>query len=174
MTPNPHLPLTARRAAAGFTLAECMLSVAITATSLLTVLGLLTGTLDVARESKDETAAGVLLRQLAGEVRESDPAASLPAPPAAAASGEEAAQPLIVLVDETMKVLQHSRYDGPAVAEAYRSGSPTFAASAFARVDRLADPQDPLLDRIIIRVESPASAPEGNRKVRRYALLSSK
>lgn len=172
---TPHLTTPPRLfSATGFTLAECMLSVAITATSLLTVLGLLTGTLDAARESKDETVAGVLLRQLAGEVRDPDTAAPPAAPPAAAASGGEAAQPLILLVDDSMKVLQHSRYDGPEVAEAYRSGSLTFAAAAFARVDRLSDPQDPLLDRVIIRVESPASAPEGNRKVRRYALLSPK
>lgn len=174
MTPTPPLQLTARHAAAGFTLAECMLSVAITATSLLTVLGLLTGTLDVARESKDETAAGVLLRQLAGEIRELDSAATPTVPPTAAVSGEQAAQPLIVLVDESMKVLQHSRFDGQGVVENYRDGSPLFTAAAFARVDRWADPLDPLLDRVVIRVESPASAPEGNRKVRRYALLSPK
>lgn len=158
----PQLP--ASRPAPGFTLAECLLSVAITATSLLAVVGMLMGTLDAAQDSKEETVSGVLIRQLAGELRE------LPPP---AAPGAEP-QPLILLVDETMKVLKHSRFDGASVVEEYRAGAPAMGASAFARVDRVADPADPLMDRIVIRVESPASAPEGRRQVRRYAALSPK
>ena len=68
--------LPASRPAPGFTLAECMLSVAITATSLLAVVGMLMGTLDAAQDSKEETVSGVLIRQLAGELRELQPPAA--------------------------------------------------------------------------------------------------
>lgn len=148
----------------GFSLVECILSIAITATSLLAVVGMLVGTLGVARDTKEETVSGVLIRQLAGEIKD------LPQP--AAPGGKQ--QPLIVLVDESMKILDHSRFTGSSIKEMYDSGSPTLTASAFARIDRVPDPQDMLMDRIVIRVESPASAPSAIRTVRRYAASSPK
>ncbi|MES2507300.1 MAG: hypothetical protein V4599_11380 [Verrucomicrobiota bacterium] len=148
----------------GFSLVECILSVAVTATSLLAIIGMLMGTLGVAKDSKEETTSGVLLRQLAGEIREMQAPTQPDAEP----------QPVILLMDESMKILEHSRFEGTSVREMYDSGASQASAASFARIDRVPDPADPLMDRIIIRVESPAAAPAAIRTVRRYAALSPK
>lgn len=172
MIVRPHFIIAARRPCRhssrhGFSLAECILSVAIAASSLLAVVAMLTGTLGVARNSKEETVSGVLLRQLAGEMRDLP---SLPPPN----QGNAEPEPLTILVDEAMKVLDHSRFAESNIKKAYDGGSPLATASAFARVKRVAIPGDALMDRIVIRIESPASAPAGTRMVREYAALSPK
>ncbi len=148
----------------GFSLVECMLSVAITVTSLLAVIGLLMGSLGAARVSKQETTSGMLVRQLAGEIRDVAP----PTTP------DGVQQPLILLVDETLKILEHSSVNGSKLKETYMTGSPKTSAAFFARIDRVADAENPVMDRIVIRVESPASAPAANREVHKYAVLSPK
>lgn len=178
VSPPPNSPaakkLRRRASAQGFSLAEAILSVAITSSSLLAVIGMLTGTLGVARESKEETVSGVLLRQLAGEIKDLQAQAdSLPTQPPAGNSNQ-AKQPVIVLVDESMKILEHSRFGSEGVMAKYQSGTSAKSASAFARIDRMTDPQNPLMDRVLIRVESPASAPASGRSVRSYAALSPK
>lgn len=150
-----------RRSRQGFSLVECILSVAITATSLLAIIGMLAGSLSMAKDSKNQTISGVLIRQLAGEIRD------LPPP---AASGAQS-QPLVVLLDESMRILKHSSVPAHNVLPMYDSGTSLPGATYFARVDRVADPADPLMDSVIIRVESPASGPAGRRTVRRYASL---
>lgn len=148
----------------GFSLVECILSVAITVTSLLSVIGMLAGTLGIARDCKQETISGVLIRQLAGEIKELPKQATPDSDP----------EPLIVVVDEGMKIVHHSLYDGNEIAAMYELGTLDANAASFARIDRFPDPEDPLMDRVVIRVESPASAPSARREVRRYAALSPK
>lgn len=149
----------------GFGLAECILSVAITATSLLAVVGMLSGTLSAARQSREETIAGVMLRQLVGEMKD------LPQSPKPGVKP----QPVVVLMDEALQILEHSRYPGGAgILETYKSGSSNPAASAFAWIERIPDPQDTMMDRVIIRIESPAAAPATARTIRQYAALSPK
>lgn len=160
-TEAPRLIHRSRRSRQGFSLVECILSVAITATSLLGVIGMLTGTLVVARDSKEETISGVLIRQLAGEMRDIQPAAE---------PGAQS-QPLVVLLDESMRILKHSSTPGDNVLPMYASGTGLSGATYFARVDRVPDTQDALMDRVVIRVESPASAPASGRVVRQYAAL---
>ncbi|MBB5038354.1 hypothetical protein [Prosthecobacter dejongeii] len=162
--PLQNLTVSLQKSSMGFSLVECILSVAITVTSLLTVIGMLMGTLGVASDSKQETTTGVLIRQLAGEIKDMTP----PAKP------EDEPEPLIVLVDETMKILEHSRFNNSNVKESYNTGSQLASAASFARIDRVPDPENTLMDRIVIRVESPASAPAENRQVRKYAALCPK
>lgn len=156
------LPQMRRAVESGIGLTECILSVGITATSLLAVIGMLMGTLKVASETREETSTGVLIRQLVGEIKD------LPA-----VTSEVEAQPMILLVDSSLKVLEHSLApNGSGITDVYESGSKDLTAASFARIDRVPDPANPRLDRIVIRVESPASAPAAGRTVREYAALS--
>lgn len=149
----------------GFGLTECILSVGISATSLLAVIGMLMGTLRVAQDAKEETTSGVLLRQLAGEFKD----IQKPADP------EAAMQPLVVLLDSSMRILEHSKAaDGAGVLDTYESGSADLNASSFARIDRVISPAGQKMDQIVIRVETPASAPAAGRNVRLYAALAPK
>lgn len=145
----------------GFTLTESLLSVAITATALLSVIGLLIGALSEARDSRAMTISGMLVRQLAGEARElaADPNAPLE---------------VIVLVDSALQVIGHSRENGSSLSGEYRSGSANPTASSFARMVRENDSGNPLLERIVITVESPASAPADQRRVFHYATVAAK
>ncbi|MES2597743.1 MAG: hypothetical protein V4662_20525 [Verrucomicrobiota bacterium] len=150
-----------RRSLQGFSLVECIFSVAITATCLLGIIGMLAGSLTIAKDSKETTISGVLIRQLAGEIRD------LPRPTEAGAQ----AQPLVMLLDESMRILKHSSVPAQNTLAMYDSGAKLPGATYFARADRVVDPADPLMDRIIIRVESPASGPAAARSVRQYAAL---
>ena len=73
-----------------------------------------------------------------------------------------------------MKILKQSSATADDVLPMYASGTLLANASVFARIDRVTDPEDLLMDRIIIRVESPASAPAAGRIVRRYVASSPK
>jgi hypothetical protein len=152
-----------RRKRSAFTLAECILSIGITSTALLGVVGMLAGTLDGARDARVETLSGMMVRQLAGEMRE------LVADEGAINQQTE----VTVLLDQAMQVLGHSRQGG-AVESWYQSGAAAIEASAFARLVWQADPTDPLMNHVVIQVETPASLPAGLRKVVRYAALSPK
>ncbi len=156
-----HLNRTRLASHKGFTLAESLLSVAITATALLTVIGLLIGALSEARDSRTMTISGMLVRQLAGEARElsSDPTAP---------------REVIVLVDSALQVIGHSRDGAGGLASEYQSGSADPVASSFARMVREDDANNPLLERVMITVETPASAPANQRRVFHYATVASK
>ena len=151
------------RSRQGFTLAECILSIGITSTALLGVVGMLAGTLDGARDARVETISGMVVRQLAGEMKE------LTAEGATSNSRRE----VTVLLDQAMQVLGHSRKSA-GVEGWYQSGAHQTEASAFARLAWETDPLDPLMERVVIQVETPASMPQGMRKVMRYAALSPK
>ena len=145
----------------GFTLTECLLSVAITSTALLSVIGLLLGALGEARDSRSMTASGMLVRQLAGEAREltQDP---------------NAPREVIVLVDSALQVIGHSRRSDGGLSSEYRAGSSDPNAASFARLQRQNDGANPLLERVLITVETPASAPANERRVFQYATVASK
>lgn len=147
----------------GFTLTECLLSVTITATALLSVIGMLMGTLGGARDARAETVSGLLVRQLAGEAREL-------APP----SEDEPQKEVIVLLDQAMQVIGHSRVNEGQLKARYDMGTSDQAAAVFASMRRVRDEKDLLMDRILISVETPASAPVGQRKVLQYATLAPK
>ncbi len=152
---------TTHTGSAGFSLAECLLSVAITATALLAVIGMLIGALGEARDSRTMTVSGMLVRQLAGEARELMQEANSP-------------REVIVLVDSALQVIGHSRSIGDSVGSDYKSGTANPSAFSFARLQRNDDPTNPLLERIMITVETPASAPVDQRKVFHYATVASK
>ena len=146
---------------AGFSLAECLLSVAITATALLAVIGMLIGALGEARDSRTMTVSGMLVRQLAGEARELMQETDSP-------------REVIVLVDSALQVIGHSRSIGDSVGSDYKSGTANPNAFSFARLERKDDPVNPLLERVMITVETPASAPADQRKVFHYATVAAK
>lgn len=148
----------------GFTMTECLLSITITSTALLAVIGMLMGTLEGARDSRSETVAGPLVRQLAGEARELAGATEAGAPP----------QEVVVLLDQAMQVMGHSRMSGARVLEQYAAGASGAEAGWFAKMRKVPDERDALMDRIVITVESPAGAPQGQRKVLHYATLAPK
>jgi|GEM_PF-6462446 len=145
----------------GFTLTECLLSVAITSTALLSVIGLLIGALGEAQDSRSMTSAGMLVRQLAGEARELNQDPNSPSE-------------VIVLVDSALQVIGHSRNSSGGLSSEYRSGSSNPEAASFARLQRQNDVLNPLLERILITVETPASAPADQRRVFQYATVASK
>lgn len=145
----------------GFTLTESLLSVAITATALLSVIGLLIGALSEARDSRAMTISGMLVRQLAGEARE-------------LAEDPYAPREVIVLVDSALQVIDHSRENGTSLSGVYLMGSTDPTASSFARLVRENDAENPLLERVVITVETPASAPADQRRVFHYATVASK
>ncbi len=149
----------ARGHARGFSLAECLLAVSITATSLLGVIAMLAGAMSSARDSRMQTVSGMLVRQLAGEARE--------------LAREETTGDVVVLYDSAMQMMEHSRRDG-SVRARYETGSSASEAATFVRLQRENDRDNPLLERVMITVETPAAAPAGERKVLRYATLAAK
>lgn len=160
--PKPHQ-------AAGFSLVETLLAMGITSTALLTVLGLLSTTLGGARDTRTETAAGILARRIVAEAQ---------ALPPIVGEATQEPQPEYLLVDSSMQPILTTRQDTAQAAAAYKSGSPLLEASYIAQLRRLPlkDPADPLsivpgISRYVITVESPANAPEGRRRVHRYVTL---
>lgn len=158
------------RAAGGFSLVETILAMGITSTALLAVLGLLSTTLGGARDSRTETAAGMLVRRAVAEAR------ALPAI-VSEASGEVEAE--ITLLDEALQPLLSTRQDPAQARAVYKDGSRDLRAAHIVQLRRmpLPDPADPLqtvpgVARYVITVESPANAPEGRRRVHRYVTLA--
>ncbi len=154
-------PLQPRCSAPGFSLAECLLAVSITATALLAVIGMLAGAMSSARDSRLQTTSGMLVRQLAGEARE------------LFQEGAEAPADIVVMFDSAMQMMSHSRRDTEVHAR-YQNGCDEPTAATFVRLQRAPDQDNPLLDRVLITVETPASAPAGQRKTLRYATLAAK
>jgi uncharacterized protein (TIGR02598 family) len=152
---------SARRKAGGFSLTECLLAVSIAATALLGVVGMLAGAMDSARDSRLRTSAALLARQLAGEAGQMETGA------------EGGAGQILVVFDSAMQLTKHSLLDGD-VQAIYNSGSQDNTDAWFARVERRRAPDNPLLDRVLITVEAPASAPAGQRKAVRYATVAAR
>jgi len=146
----------------GFSLAECMLSVAITGSTLLAVIGLLAGGVGGARDAKTETIAGILSRRMTAEAKEDMKVRPLPGLPFAR----------FFLWDETMQTLETSRMAAGLEGE-YEGGSSKMGASLIGRSLVSISPDLPGVFHLEITIESPAAAPVGQRKVHRYETLIS-
>jgi type II secretory pathway pseudopilin PulG len=153
--------------ARGFSLAESLISIGIASSVLLAVVGLLAGTISGARDSRQETVAGMIAGQISNEMRQwSDAGRSIGA--------ANHASEIVVVLDDAMQILQHSvRPSDRGVVSDYAGGSRDLRAAWIARAQRVALPasQDPLMDQMVVTVESPASAPRISRKVSRYVSL---
>ncbi|HRK16718.1 MAG TPA: hypothetical protein PK490_20725, partial [Prosthecobacter sp.] len=97
--------------------------------------------------------------------------------PEGAVEGSEP-PPEFALVDSALQPLLTTRQDSAQAQSEYQTGSQSPRAMYFTKLRRLPlpDPADPLaavpgITRLVITVESPASAPEGRRKVHRYVTL---
>jgi Tfp pilus assembly protein PilV len=146
----------------GFSLAESMISVGIVSSVLLAVVGMLAGTLGGAQDTKMETVAAMVVRQMAAEAR---------------ADVERVASPdlplvNVLMVDGAMQTMAHSRVDAGLI-ETFQTGSEDLRAMYFARSKVTPSEWVRGMFELHVTVESPASAMEGKRKVRRYVSLIS-
>ena len=153
-----------RRGSAGFSLAESIISIGIASSVLLAVVGLLAGSLGGARDTKTETVAGMVARRLMAEARH-----DVNANPAVA-TGEVTN---LLLLDDAMQPLATSRAGGLSEGD-YETGSADPRAVYVARSARMPSVRQPGMLDLEIRVETPASAPRGQRKVFRYVSLLSR
>jgi type II secretory pathway pseudopilin PulG len=156
-----------RHSAAGFSLAECMISIGIASSALLGVVGLLAGTLTGMRETRMESASGLIMRQLLAEARD---LAQTRVEQTGGAGNQNLE--IVVVYDEAMRILEHS-VQNPAALSTHTTGSSDQRAFWMGRVirDPLPLAVDPLMDRLVITVEAPAGQPPESRKVRQYASL---
>jgi type II secretory pathway pseudopilin PulG len=145
---------------AGFSLVESIISVGIASSVLLAVIGMLAGTLGGARETRTETVAGMVTRQMLAEAREDagqTPGLALP-------------MVQVVLLDRAMQTLTRSREDAGLV-EKFKGGTDDLRAAYFARSEVSLSDEHPGMYELLVTVEAPAAAPEGKRKVHRYVSL---
>lgn len=140
----------------GFSLAETLLALAVASSAMMAVIGLLAGALNTSLDCRRQTAAGLLAQRLATDW------------PAGSSS------PGILLVDQALQPLLSQQEQGEAAEAAYADGSRLPAAAHFARIDQLppATGPQPGAARLRIRVESPASAPAGRRRIHTYVTLA--
>lgn len=146
----------------GFSLAESIISVGIASSVLLAVIGMLAGTLGGARETRTETVAGIVTRQMLAEARED--VGRVPGP----------ALPLVqvVLLDSAMQTVARSR-DVAGLVDQFKGGANDLRGAYFARAEVSLSIEHPGMNELMVTVEAPASAPEGKRKVHRYVSLIS-
>jgi Tfp pilus assembly protein PilV len=155
-------PLHLRFRPTGFSLAESIISVGVASSVLLAVIGMLAGTLGGARDTRSETVAGIVTRQMLAEAR--DDMAALP-PPALPHVN-------VLLMDSAMQTLARSR-DNSSLTGDFRAGANDLRAAFFARSEVMQSINHPGMFELQVSVEAPASAPEGKRKVHRYVSLIS-
>jgi len=151
------------RLQAGFSLAESIISIGIASTVLLSVVGLLAGTLGGAQDTKWETVAGMVARRMMAEARHEVQTLG--------AGAEMPAANLLVL-DGAMQPLASSQQGGVS-EEDFESGWKDPRASFLARASRVASVRQPGMLELVITVETPAAAPKGERKIFRYVSLLS-
>lgn len=151
-----------KKISAGFGLAECMISIAISGSALLAVIGLLAGGLGSASDAKTETMAGMLSRRLVLEARQ-----------------ELAVGPILVLPltryfvwDSAMQTMESSLKTGGGESE-YKTGSSKLAAALVGRYQLTQSLELPGMLHVEILIETPAAAPAGQRKVHRYETIIS-
>ena len=143
-------------------MAESIISVGIASSVLLAVIGMLAGTLSGARDTRTETVAGMITRQMMAEAREDMSRTPLPALP----------HVNLLLLDSAMQTIARSR-DSRGLTGDFKGGSNDLKASVFARSEVIQSVDHPGMYELQVTVEAPASAPEGKRKVHRYASLLS-
>jgi len=135
----------------GFTLVEAVVSAGIISSGLLAVLGLLSASLTTARDTKHQAAANLLAEQMANRVIH--------------AAGPPAGHQVVEVYDLSLR-----RIDDGSAAESYSQGIPNPAAVFICRAILDADtPRSATTGRrLVISIEYPASATEGNRHTHRY------
>jgi hypothetical protein len=143
-------------------LAESIISVGVASSVLLAVIGMLAGTLGGARDTRSETVAGMVTRQMMAEAR--DDMAQIPLPTLPHVN--------ILLLDSAMQTMARSR-DNPGLTGDFKGGSSDLSAAFFARSEVIQSVNHPGMYELQVTVEAPASAPEGKRKSHRYASLIS-
>ena len=153
-----------RRGSAGFSLAESIISIGIASSVLLAVVALLAGSLGGARDTKTETVAGMVARRLMAEARHDVNVSGM------VAAGEVTN---LLLLDDAMQPVATSRTGALSEGD-YERGSADPRAVYVARSARVPSVRQPGMLDLEIRVETPASAPRGQRKVFRYASLLSR
>lgn len=146
----------------GFSLAESIISVGIASSVLLAVIGMLAGTLGGARETRTETIAGMVTRQMLAEAREDIGQTPSPVLPLVQ----------VVLLDSAMQTVARSR-EAAGLVEQFRGGTNDLRGAYFARSEVSQSNEHPGMNELLVTVEAPASAPEGKRKVHRYVSLIS-
>lgn len=147
---------------AGFSLAESIISVGVASSVLLAVIGMLAGTLGGARETRTETVAGIVTRQMLAEARDDMSAISPPVLP----------HVNVLLLDSAMQTLAHSR-DNAGLNGDFKIGASDLRAAFWARSEVMLSVNHPGMLELQVTVEAPASAPEGKRKVHHYVSLIS-
>jgi uncharacterized protein (TIGR02598 family) len=148
---------------AGFSLAESIISIGIASTVLLSVVGLLAGTLGGARDTKTETVAGMVARRLMAEARhEVHQAVGTVVVPSAN----------LLVLDGAMQPLASSQQGGVSEGD-FERGVNDPKAQFLARASRVQSVRQPGMLDLVITVETPAAAPKGQRKVFRYVSLLS-
>ena len=142
---------TQQHASKGFTLVEAVVSAGIISSGLLAVLGLLSASLTTARDTKHQAAANILAEQMANRVIHAA------APPPGDISVE--------VYDLALK-----RLDNGSNFTVFQIGSTDQRAIFVCRavLDKDTDRFASTGRRLVISVEYPASAPEGNRHTHRY------
>jgi len=159
MKTKPTLPTRAvQRLKRGFTLVETTVTAGIISTALLAVLGLFSASMTTSRETREMTGANLLARRLSLEVTQAD------------VLGDN--NRVVAVFDESMKLVASSLIDGN-VASWYNTGAAARNARFIVSIDRT-PPQLGVIaaSEIVISVESPATAPAGNRKAHRYVTRS--
>ncbi len=153
-------PLPSPQRRGGFSLAESIISVGIASSALLAVIGLLAGTLGGARETRVETVAGMVARQMLAEAREDMQGTSAPVLPRVS----------FLMLDSAMQTMASSRTDS-GLAGVFQGGSADPQAAYFARSEVVISQAHPGMFEAHVTVEAPAAAPAGKRKVHRYVSL---
>jgi type II secretory pathway pseudopilin PulG len=151
------------RGEAGFSLAESIISIGIASTVLLSVVGLLAGTLGGAQDTKTETVAGMVARRMMAEARHEVQTLG------AGTGGSEAR---LLVLDGAMQPLASSQQGGVSEGD-FQNGLNDQRATFLARASRVPSVRQPGMLDLVITVETPAAAPRGERKVFRYVSLLS-
>jgi hypothetical protein len=152
----PHA-ISSRVALGGFTLAETVLSATIASSALITALSLMVSGVDATKDSHREVASVLLARRVAGEIQR--------------IADKKDTSLHVEVYDVAQQPLAKS--DNANWSEAdYAVGAPQFQASYLVSW-QLTPPSasDPQVAGVKITVESPASAPKGNRHTYTYATL---
>lgn len=151
-----------KKFSAGFGLAECMISIAISGSALLAVIGLLAGGLGSATDAKTETMAGMLSRRLVLEARQELAVGPIPVLPLTR----------YFVWDTAMQTMESSLKTGGGASE-YNTGSAKLKAALVGRYQLTQSLELPGMLRVEILIETPAAAPAGQRKVHRYETIIS-
>ncbi len=139
----------------GFSLVETLLTLSVASSAVMAVIGLLAISLSLGQQCRTQTAAGQLAQRLAMAWR------------------TEVQPPHLLLVDQSLNALLPPEAADKTQA-AYDTGSLHPAAAYFASISAQPAPAGETNGaiRLLIRVESPASAPAGRRKVHHYVTLA--